>query len=173
MKIGIVPRIRIIRNSVEYCVEEKLISFLRKIYKNCSIIILDNCRKNIKIDMLIISGGNDLTKFSKAKDNLIKEKITKFYLNKAIKKKITVVGICYGAQFIAKHFNSKFAKTKRHVGNHILKFESVPFNFKLKKISNTNSFHNYLIKKTGSKLITLARAMDNSIEAFKHLKFKI
>ena len=87
MKIGIVPRIRIIRNSVEYCVEEKLISFLRKIYKNCSIIILDNCRKNIKIDMLIISGGNDLTKFSKAKDNLIKEKITKFYLNKAIKKK--------------------------------------------------------------------------------------
>ena len=59
------------------------------------------------------------------------------------------------------------------MGNHILKFESVPFNFKLKKISNTNSFHNCLIKKTGRKLITLAKAMDNSIEAFKHSKFKI
>ena len=173
MKIGIIPRIRIIRNAAEYCVEKKLIFFLRKIYKNCSITVLDDSRKNLKLNMLIISGGNDLTKFSKTKDNFIKEKITKFYLNSAIKKKITVVGICYGAQFIAKYFNSKLAKTKKHVGNHPLKFESVPFNLKLKKISNTNSFHNCLIKKTGRKLITLAKAMDNSIEAFKHSKFKI
>ena len=87
MKIGIVPRIRIIRNSVEYCVEKNLIAFLRKIYKNCSIIILDDSKKNLKLNMLIISGGNDLTKFSKVKDNFIKEKISKFYLNSAIKKK--------------------------------------------------------------------------------------
>jgi putative glutamine amidotransferase len=173
MKIGIIPRIRIIRNAAEYCVEKKLIFFLRKIYKNCSITVLDDSRKNLKLNMLIISGGNDLTKFSKTKDNFIKEKITKFYLNSAIKKKITVVGICYGAQFIANFFKCKLNKTKKHVGSHRIIFEKNNFNLKLKKNDFTNSYHTYLIKKVSKKIKPLARANDNSIEAFKHKKYKI
>jgi len=174
MKIGLVPRIRIInKNQIEYCLEKTLVVFLKKIYKNCSIIILDDDKKNYALNMLIISGGNDLTQFSKLKENFIKEKISKFYLKNAIKKNISIVGICYGAQFIAKYFNSKLIKTTQHVGNHQIKFEPTLFNSRLNKSNNTNSFHNYLINNLGHRLQPLVRANDYSIEAFKHSKLSI
>jgi|TARA_B100001964_G_C14114947_1_gene545640 putative glutamine amidotransferase len=173
MKIGIVPRIRINNYQIEYCLEKRLIDFLKKIYKNNSIISLDTDKKKYALNMLIISGGNDLTEFQKNKENLTKKKISKFYLKDSIKKNIPVLGICYGAQFIAKYFNSKLISTKKHVGNHNIEFLPVPFNSKLIKVANTNSFHNYLIKKTGKNLQPLARTNDNSIEAFRHLKYKI
>ena len=65
MKIGIIPRIRIFnKNQIEYCVEEKLIVFLNKIYRNNSIVFLNEIKKNNNFQILIISGGNDLIKFS-------------------------------------------------------------------------------------------------------------
>ena len=174
MKIGIVPRIKILRyNQIEYCVEKKLIFFLEKIYKKCSIVILVDNNKNYRLNKIIISGGNDLIQFSKSKENLIKNKISKYYLKSAIKKNIVVVGICYGAQFIAKYFNSELKKTKNHVGTHKIKLQNIKFNSNLIKVVSTNSFHNYLIKKTGQNLKTLAKASDRSVEAFKHIKFKI
>jgi len=159
MKIGIVPRIKILRNNqIEYCIEKKLILFLEKIYKNCSIVILVDNNKNYRLNKI---------------ENLIKNKISKYYLKSAIKKNIVVVGICYGAQFIAKYFNSELKKTKNHVGTHKIKLQNIKFNSNLKKVVSTNSFHNYLIKKTGQNLKTLAKASDRSVEAFKHIKFKI
>lgn len=174
MKIGIIPRVRIFRNNqIEYCVERKLIIFLNKIYKNSSIVFLNEIKKNNNFDILIISGGNDLPKFSNLKENLIKNKITKYYLKKTIKRKIIVIGICYGAQFIANYFKCELQKTKKHVGNHSIKFEKNNFNLNLKKSDYTNSYHTYLIKKAGKNIKSLARASDNSIEAFKHRKYKI
>lgn len=174
MKIAIIPRVRIFRKKqIEYCVERKLIIFLNKIYKNSSIVFLNEIKKNNDFDVLIISGGNDLTKFSNLKEDIIKSKITKYYLKKSIKRKVIVIGICYGAQFIANFFKCKLQKTKKHVGNHPIKFEKNDFNLNLKKKDFTNSYHTYLIKKVGKNIKSLARANDNSIEAFKHEKYKI
>ncbi len=174
MKIGIIPRVRIFKNKqIEYCIERKLIIFLNKIYKNSSIIFLNEIKKNNIFDILIISGGNDLPKFSNLKENLIKNKITNYYLKRSIKRKIVVVGICYGAQFIANFFSCKLKKTKKHVGNHPIKFEKNNFNLNLKKNDFTNSYHTYLIKKVSKNIKPLAKANDNSIEAFKHKRYKI
>jgi len=174
MKIGIIPRIRIFnKNQIEYCVEEKLIVFLNKIYRNSSIVFLNELKKNNNFQILIISGGNDLIKFSNLKENYIKNKITKYYLKRSIKKKIIVIGICYGDQFIANFFKCKLNKTKKHVGSHRIIFEKNNFNLKLKKNDFTNSYHTYLIKKVSKNIKPLARANDNSIEAFKHKKYKI
>ena len=174
MKIAIIPRVRVFRKKqIEYCVERKLIIFLNKIYKNSSIVFLNEIKKNNNFDILIISGGNDLPKFSNLKENLIKNKITKYYLKKSIKRKIIVIGICYGAQFIANFFKCKLQKTKKHVGNHPIKFEKNNFNLNLKKNDFTNSYHTYLIKKINKNIKPLARANDNSIEAFKHGRYKI
>lgn len=174
MKIGIIPRIRIFkRKQIEYCVERKLIIFLKKVYKNPKIIILNESKKNYSLNILIISGGNDLTIFSELKENIIKSNITNFYLKKAIRKNIVIIGICYGAQFIGKYFKSVLKKTSKHVGHHKIKFEPISFNSKLKKEAITNSYHNYLIKSLGSKLIPLAKAGDGSVEAFMHSRLNI
>ena len=77
MKIAIIPRVRIFRKKqIEYCVERKLIIFLNKIYKNSSIVFLNEIKKNNDFDVLIISGGNDLTKFSNLKEDIIKHSET-------------------------------------------------------------------------------------------------
>ena len=47
------------------------------------------------------------------------------------------------------------------------------FNKNLKKNNKVNSYHNYSITNLGSSLSSLATAMDNTIEAFKHKKYKI
>ena len=69
MKIAIIPSIKeTYNNQFEYCVDIKLINFLNRIFANDTIEILakkQKLNKNFKI--LIISGGNDLYKFSKKK----------------------------------------------------------------------------------------------------------
>ena len=58
-------------------------------------------------------------------------------------KKIKILGICHGAQFIAKKFGLKLNKIKNHVGEHQIKliFKNKIFEKKV------NSFHEMGIKK--------------------------
>ena len=173
MNIGIIPRIRRIKkNSIEYSIDKKLIDILNTIYKKPKIIIIHDFKIK-KLNLLVISGGNDLKLFSKKKNDLIRNKISLFHLKKSFKKKIPVVGICYGAQLIAHIFKSKIKKYQNHVGNHPVRLEDSLFNKNLKKINKVNSYHNYAITNLGTSLLPLAKATDNTIEAFKHKKYKI
>ena len=56
MKIAIIPRVRIFRKKqIEYCVERKLIIFLNKIYKNSSIVFLNEFTlKDQELELFII-----------------------------------------------------------------------------------------------------------------------
>ena len=128
MNIGIIPRIRRIKkNSIEYSIDKKLIDILNTIYKKPKIIIIHDFKIK-KLNLLVISGGNDLKLFSKKKNDLIRNKISLFHLKKSFKKKIPVVGICYGAQLIAHIFKSKIKKYQNHVGNHPVRLEDSLFN---------------------------------------------
>ena len=40
-----------------------------------------------KFDLIILSGGNDLTKFVKSKKNILREKIDNYYYNLSKKRK--------------------------------------------------------------------------------------
>ena len=54
MKIAIIPRVRVFRKKqIEYCVERKLIIFLNKIYKNSSIVFLNEIKKIIILIYLL------------------------------------------------------------------------------------------------------------------------
>ena len=71
MNIGIIPRIRSIKkNSIEYYVDKKLIDILNKIYKKPKITIIHDFKIK-KLNLLVISGGNDIKLFSKKKIVLI------------------------------------------------------------------------------------------------------
>ena len=124
MNIGIVPRIRkFYGEQYEFSVDIKLISFIRNVFKKSKIqILFDNKKQKFKIDLLIISGGNDLKYFSKNRENTYKNQLSRFFLKKAIKEKKKVIGVCYGAQFIADFFKSKLKKTSKHVGSHQIRF---------------------------------------------------
>ena len=87
---------------------------------------------------------------------------------KVLKKKIPIVGICYGMQLLAKFFRMKIKK-KRHLGNHkIFYFEN-----RDKKIKVVNSFHNYVITKLNKNFTPIAYSVDGTIECFLDKKKKI
>ena len=94
--------------------------------------------KNIELDFLIISESNDLYFLNKKKEHMIRSKLDSFYL-KAIFYQKPVVGICYGAQFIAHYYDSEFKIYKDHIAT---KHKIIYKNKKPKEFS-VNSYHNY------------------------------
>jgi len=168
MKILIAPTIRkIYKDQFEYCTDLRLVNLLEKTFVNSRIEIYNGEIKN-NYDLVVISGGNSLN--IQVKKDKIRNQIDNKIYNFAIKNKIKILGICHGAQFLARKFKFKIERRKNHIGNH-----EVLFNFcevKFKKI--VNSFHNDTIKIKKSKLVNiLAIAQDKTVEAFHVRKKKI
>ena len=87
MIIGVVPSIKeTYLNQIEISLDIKLINFLKKIYKSPKINILHQ-KKFSEIDLLCLSGGNDLTRFKNVKPNIIRSQLDKFYYQICKKKK--------------------------------------------------------------------------------------
>ena len=166
MRILIVPTIReIYKDQFEHCVDLRLITFLRKIFKNSSIEIYNFTIKN-NYDLIVLSGGNSLTFQNKA--DRVRNKINNTIYNLALKKKIKILGICLGAQFLAKKFGYILRKKINHVGYHKVLFNINKTNFK--KV--VNSYHNDSIVLKKRNIINIfGTAEDNTVEAF-HVKNK-
>jgi putative glutamine amidotransferase len=164
--IGIIPTIINRHGSNSLFFDIRLINFIKKIFKKKNIVLLKD--KSIKnLNVIISSGGNDIKLFSRQSKDIFRGDLENYYLNLAIKKKISFVGICYGAQFLANKFKAKIVKDKKHVKkNHYIYSSN-------KKKKSVNSFHNYKITTLKNNLQPLYFAEDKSIEAFKHKKLKI
>jgi gamma-glutamyl-gamma-aminobutyrate hydrolase PuuD len=170
MKIGIVPSIQEkYKNQFEYSCDVKLTELLLSIFRNCEVELLTvNHKIDNKFKLIIISGasGNDLISFNKSKKNIMRNKLDNKFFNLSQKFNIPILGICHGAQYLAKKFSSVLKK-KEHVGNHYIRFNDNNKKFIV------NSYHTKIITKLGRELIPQAQAYDNSIEYFKHQKRKI
>jgi N5-(cytidine 5'-diphosphoramidyl)-L-glutamine hydrolase len=166
MIIGIVPTIReVYNNQFELSVDIRLFTFLRTIYKNCEFKILSD-KKDLKIDFLCISGGNDV--IDKSKKSIIRRDLDTFHYKNAKKKNIPILGICHGAQFIAKKENCTVLFEKQKIKPHKI------FSIKIKKLNLVvNSYHNLIIKTLSPKCEMLAFDKKNYIECFKVKNFKI
>jgi gamma-glutamyl-gamma-aminobutyrate hydrolase PuuD len=166
MKILLIPSVKeIFKNQFEYCIDKKLILFLKKTFANCKIEIFHN--QILKIyDLIVLSGGNN-TNNLELKDNIrfqMNNKIYKF----ALSNKIKIIGLCHGAQYLAKQNGFKLKKSSKHLGLHKILLSSNG----LKKKVSVNSYHNDIILMKNSKNINIfGIANDNSIEAF-HIKNK-
>lgn len=170
MKILIVPAVKKINKEIYFCLDVKLLYFLKETYQKTKIEFLYDLKK--KPDLVVFCGGNNLLKLSNKVEDKIRDKINQKIFNYSLNNKIKIVGICAGAQFIAKKYGSKISKVPNHVGSHKIIFsERLNKNFKKKII--VNSFHNYGIKKLSNSLEPLARAEDSSIELFVHKEKKI
>ena len=125
-----------------------------------------------KINLLILTGGNDI--ISNKKESLIRNKIEKNLIKKAIKKKIPILGICRGAQLLNISFGGKIKKVRNQMRTrhniYITKNDIIK-----KKILNVNSFHNFGIKKNNlsKKFDRIAFDKEKNIEMFISKKHKI
>jgi gamma-glutamyl-gamma-aminobutyrate hydrolase PuuD len=165
MKILIIPTVReLYKNQLEYCLDSKLIKFIRSIFPDAKIYIyLED--KNTKYDLIILAGGNSLISQNYADKE--RYKISTSIYEKSIKNKTKILGICYGAQFLAKELGFKIKK-KKHVGNHKVNFNINKFRFN--KV--VNSYHNDVIELKKNKDVNIfGIAQDKTIEAF-HVKSK-
>lgn len=165
--IGIIPTIIKRRGILSFVIEMRTFKFLKNCFKNYDYKILNSNSRNVKLDLIISLGGNDLISLKPNIANLMRNGLDDYYLKSAIINKIPFLGICYGAQFIANFFKSQIKKKIEH-SNKI---------HKIALISNkklfVNSYHNYSITKLGDSLSMLANSNDGSIEAFKHINKRI
>ena len=119
--------------------------------------------KRCNLNGVIFSGGNDLHKKRKKKENLFRDYNETKLLKYLIKKKYPIIGICRGFQLIANLYNSKIIKINNHVKvNHSLIINNS--NFIKTKILKTNSFHNYCVRKLPNRFNIISRCCDGTIE---------
>lgn len=166
MNILLIPTVReVYKNQLELSVDKRLINFCENTFKNCKITIFTN-KITLTPNLIIFCGGNSLTKKSPA-DLMRYQNDLKAY-RFAIRYKIKMMGICYGAQFLAKKNYFKFASSKNHVGLHDLKLNFEKETLKIK----VNSYHKTVIRRsTDKKVNSFGYSFDGFVEAF-HIKKK-
>ena len=125
--------------------------------------------KELEIDGIILSGGNDLSVFSQDKNSLKRDEQEKSLLNYAIKNKIPVLGICRGMQLMAEHFGGKLKKTNGHVGNKhkITACKDSWFYKDIKNVTEVNSYHNYAVTVVPPGFKPSAKSADGTFEAME------
>ncbi len=169
MLIGIIPKVKKNHTEYEFSLDFNLIKFLHFVFPGSKCEILYSKYTSKKVDMIVLSGGNELPLFSKKKENRIRFELNNFFFKRAMRNDTPVIGICYGAQFIANFFQSRLVKIDDHVA---LNHKIYPSNKKNKGFI-VNSFHNYGIKKLGKNLFPIYYSKDETIECFKHNELKI
>lgn len=171
MKIGIIPTIiNRYPGQFETALDLRIVKLFNQISKNNIYHILIE-KKKIDLDLIILAGGNDC--LSKNIKNIIRKKLDNFFILYGLKYKIPIVGICYGAQLIAKMYGAKLVKTKKHVKN-VHKILNNGLVFKnIKKSFLVNSYHEYKIVNYNSKFEKILNAEDGSTEFFKIKKKEI
>ncbi len=172
MKILLVPSVReTFKKQFELSVDINLIKFLNFTFGNK--IIIEILKEKIlkKPNLIILVGGNGLPNLEGGLHNSIRHKLNNIAYKYAVKRKIPVIGICLGAQFIGFKNNFMFKK-KNFIGKHSV-FLNENINFFKKKINKVNSFHNFMITKTNNQFEFIYKTNDNSIELFKSKTKKI
>ena len=131
--------------------------------------------KNLDIDGVLLTGGNDLYSVNKSELSKKRDKFEYSLIELAIKFEIPLLGICRGMQIVANYFGSKLEKVNGQVNiKHplIINKESTYYK-ELSNLSLVNSFHNFAVTNLSEELIVSATNEQNIIKAIEHTKHKI
>lgn len=129
--------------------------------------------KNLKLDGLILSGGDNIG------DTPIRDETEKKIIEYAIKNEIPIFGVCRGMQILNQYFGGTIIQTnsQEHINkHHKLEVVNSKFSNFLNSTIIVNSFHKNLIKKEtlGKDLQAFANCnSDNTIEGFFHRNYPI
>lgn len=167
MNILIIPKVYCkYKNQIEYSLEKDYFFFMKKTFNGSKIEVAIGKEFHLKPNLIILTGGNNITLFSNKKEDIERSKIDSFFFKYAVKNKIPIFGICHGAHYIAQKFKCSFKKSNKHIKKHYIKTRN-------EEKRMVNSFHKIIITGITSSLNIIATAEDNSIEAFINLNSKI
>ena len=170
MKILIIPKIiETYKGQFEISVEQNLIYFLKYSFPKSTIEVA--CDKKIRfgLNLIILSGGNTIKKFSSNKRDKLRDDLDKFYYKKFYKK-LPIIGICHGAQYLADKESSTLVKCNNHTSIHDIFIDRLIY--KKQKLTKIKSHHDYKILSIKNiKISSLAN--DKSIESFYNRKTKV
>lgn len=174
---------RLIENSSYFEIREALDINYSKLLKACGFlpIILpyevefEEYFKNIKIDGVLLSGGNDLYSVNQNELSKKRDIYEKKLIEYSIKNGIPLFGICRGVQIIAEYFESTFKKVDNEVNSRseLIVNSSSKYYKSLKNIKEVNSYHNFAIDKLSDDFIVSATSKLGVIKAIEHKKYKI
>jgi len=144
---------------------------------NINLIPYDYIFSKNRLDQLnfkgvIFSGGNDLYKLNKKKENAMRDRNEIRLLKYVIARKKPILGVCRGFQLISNYFNTPLIRKPNHVRvNHTLYLKNSKF-IKAKAL-RVNSYHNYCIENLSKKFNVVSRHLDNTIEIAENIKKNI
>ena len=160
MRVGILPRFEKSTYNQEWMVFEiDLVKFFTG--NKCEVTLINSLDKPTlsKIDLLVLSGG------ATPGSDLYRDKLEKEIYADAKKNNKYVLGICRGAQLMAKISGSELVKISEHLNQERKLFEI--------DHSMGICFHNWSIRNLGPEWEIIARdSLDNSIEIFRHKNVK-
>ena len=120
---------------------------------------------------IIIHGGNDLPSKKRNFENSLRKKLDLSLIKFALKKRIPILGVCYGFQVIAEMYGYKLKKKSGHVKtSHKI---NINLNYIGENTLKVNSFHNYVIKNLPKFFNKISKSSDGTIELAYSNKKKI
>jgi len=127
---------------------------------------------------VVLTGGNNVNpKLYKSLENLFdvynqRDNTEKALAKIALKKDISILGICRGFHFLNVYFGGKLT---HYIKNHVNKTHTLYSKNTILNNKSTNSYHNQGITQDdlAKDLRVLAKSKDDFIEAFKHKKNKV
>lgn len=157
-------------NQTNFSLEDKWINFFEK--KKIILVPVFSKQKNIdlyfkrfKPSCVIISGGSNNI-FDSSKENILRKKIDSKLLKISIKKKIPILAVCYGFQYVTKLLGGKVVKSKKELKkNHYIYIN--------KRKAKVNSFHNYSVKELPKNFEIIGVHKDGYVEIACSKKFNI
>lgn len=131
--------------------------------------------QEISVDGIILTGGNDLGRFTDDPLSKTRDDFEKKLIRYAVNRDIPLFGVCRGMQIISEFFGAEFTKRENHSNKKhaILPDKGSRYFEALQNISSVNSYHNYALSKIPDKFLISARSEDGSIEAMEHKTLKI
>jgi putative glutamine amidotransferase len=130
---------------------------------------------NIKIDGILLSGGNDLSSQIECALSIKRDKFEKELIKYAIDKSIPLLGVCRGMQVIAEYFDSSLKKVDSQVNirHTLIPNKSSKYYQYLNKLSTVNSFHNFAVDEISDEILIGATDPSGIIKSIEHKKYKI
>lgn len=131
--------------------------------------------KYVKVDGIILTGGNDLASLSSNRLSVIRDDFEKDLIRYAIDNNIPLMGFCRGMQIIGEFFNCSLKPIKDQVGIHhtLLVNKDSKYLSELEKIDKVNSYHNYALFDVKEEILISSTDEKNIIKAIEHKKYKI